>query len=95
MPLAALLFWELLSVSGFFRPQVLPSPIAVAVRWFAYLAPTEVYNPKADSWISWIFSGELLSDTLASLGRVVVGCIIGGGLALPLGLLMGPQACSR
>ena len=89
VPVAVLLFWELLSVSGIFRPQVLPSPVAVAVRWFAYLAPTEAYNPKTYSWISWALSGELLSDTLASLGRVVVGCLIGGGLALPLGLLMG------
>ena len=46
-------------------------------------------NPLTDSWLSWALSGELPLDAFASFQRVVVGFLIGAGLALPLGLLMG------
>jgi NitT/TauT family transport system permease protein len=71
------------------RPQILPSPFAVLVRWYAYLAPTDAFDPAASSRLVWLFSGELLTDAAATLRRVVLGFAIGGGLALPLGLAMG------
>ncbi len=40
-------------------------------------------------WIEYARSGELPRDAMSSLYRVVVGFLIGAGLALPLGLLMG------
>jgi NitT/TauT family transport system permease protein len=88
VPVAFLALWQLLSWSGVFRPEILPSPVAVVERWVAYLLPLEVRDPQTP-WLSWIFSGELLSDMFASLKRVVVGFVIGAGLALPLGLMMG------
>ncbi len=86
----AIAFWQALSASGAVNPQVLPSPLAVAQRWLAYVAPLQSYNPARDgSYIAWLFSGELIHDTVASLYRVLLGFLIGGGLGLPLGLLMG------
>ena len=47
------------------------------------------YDPATMSYAAWVFSGELIHDASASLYRVVVGFLIGAGLALPLGLAMG------
>lgn len=88
VPGIALGLWHWLSVSGVFRPEILPSPLAVVERWLAYLAPMEAYDPAA-SWPAWLLSGEMLADAYASLRRVAIGFGIGAGLALPLGLLMG------
>jgi NitT/TauT family transport system permease protein len=89
VPVLFIVLWQLLSTSGIFRPEILPSPVAVVERWFAYLLPLEEYDESWSSRFAWLFSGELLFDLLASLKRVVVGFAIGAGLALPLGLLMG------
>ena len=43
------------------------------------------------AWLAWLVSGELIVDALGSLYRVVVGFVIGAGLALPLGLVMGAR----
>jgi NitT/TauT family transport system permease protein len=40
-------------------------------------------------WLDYLKSGELPHDAASSLYRVVVGFLIGTGLALPLGLAMG------
>ena len=40
-------------------------------------------------WKEYLLSGELLSDAVASLLRVLGGFLLGAVLALPLGLLMG------
>jgi len=90
VPLLVVLLWEALARAGIFSPVVMPAPSAVAVKWWAYLLPTEAYDPAVhSSWLAWAISGELPIDTAGSLYRVVVGFLVGGILALPLGLLMG------
>ncbi len=89
LPAAVVALWQTVAVMGWVNPQVLPSPLAVAEKWIAYLLPLQPYEPAAGSWLHWAVSGELITDSLSSLYRVVVGFLIGGGLALPLGLAMG------
>lgn len=89
IPATAVAVWQLLSMQGYVNPLILPAPSAVLVRWYQYLAPMEPYDPAKMSYAAWVFSGELIHDAYASLYRVVVGFLIGGGLALPLGLAMG------
>jgi NitT/TauT family transport system permease protein len=84
--------WQILTASGIFDAKVLPSPVAVFVRWAQYLAPQEPYDPAEGSYIVWLFSGEMIQDIEASLYRVLVGFAIGAGLGLPLGLLMGANS---
>lgn len=59
------------------------------VKWWAYLCPPEPFDPAEHTWLAWVFSGEMIGDTISSLYRVVVGFAVGAGLALPLGLIMG------
>jgi NitT/TauT family transport system permease protein len=89
LPIAVILLWQGLSSLGWINVRMLPSPISVALRWWAYLAPLEAYDPATQTWIWWIFSGELLTDAVSSLYRVLVGFAVGAGLALPVGLAMG------
>lgn len=88
VPVLVLALWQLLSAYGVIRPQILPSPLAVVTRWFAYLAPMEAWQPGTN-WFVWLLSGEMLADAYASLRRVGTGFALGAGLALPLGVLMG------
>jgi NitT/TauT family transport system permease protein len=88
VPLLLLLLWEACSRAGFFSPVVLPAPSAVALKWWAYLLPAQP-REAGQGWLTWALSGELPHDAWSSLFRVVAGFLIGGGLALPLGLLMG------
>ncbi|HUL42361.1 MAG TPA: ABC transporter permease [Burkholderiales bacterium] len=87
IPIAVVALWQLLAVSGWINPQILPSPAQVAVKWWEYLRPTAPY--REGSYILWLVSGELPHDAVASLSRVVGGFLIGTLLALPFGLLMG------
>ncbi|AWK85732.1 ABC transporter permease [Azospirillum thermophilum] len=89
VPLLVIAFWQVLSSSGLINPTVLPSPLAVVVRWWQYLIPADPYDPAQMSWFAWALSGEMLHDAWSSLYRVVLGFAVGAGLALPLGLLMG------
>lgn len=89
VPCLVLGLWEWISASGIVNPLILPSPLAVAKKWFEYLSPYEPFDPAKSSYITWLVSGELLHDAYASLRRVVSGFLIGAGLALPLGLFMG------
>ncbi len=89
VPLAVLALWEGLSRGGIINPLILPSPVAVARRWWAYLSPLTPYDPAAGSYVPWLVSGELPHDAAASLYRVFVGFFLGGGLGLGFGLLMG------
>lgn len=91
VPAAFLLAWEAVSRLGWVTPLILPAPSAVAVRWWAYLAPPEAYQAGAGGRLAWLLSGELPHDALASLMRIAVGFGIGAGLALPLGLVMGAR----
>ena len=89
IPALLILLWQALAMVGWINPHVLPSPIAVVTKWAEYAGPLAAYDPAAGSRFAWLFSGELLHDTLGSMYRVVVGFAIGAGLALPLGLAMG------
>lgn len=89
VPVALLLFWQAICDFGFIDPRKLPSPVAVAVRWWSYMYPAEPFNAAKDFFPVWLFSGEFFLDAATSLYRVVVGFLIGAGLALPLGLMMG------
>lgn len=86
VPVALLALWQGLSMAGLINPSILPAPSAVVARWWSYLEPTAPYSAGLYAWLA---SSELLSDLLASLWRVVLGFVVGAGLALPLGLAMG------
>ncbi len=88
VPVLLLLLWEAGSRLGLFSPVLLPSPTAVAIKWWAYLMPGQAQE-VGQSTLNWLLSGELLHDAYSSLFRVIAGFLIGAGLALPLGLLMG------
>ena len=89
VPALVVVAWEALVRGGVFSAAILPAPSQVLVRWWHYLLPLEPFDPEKGSRLAWWFSGELPQDAFGSLYRVVVGFLIGGGLALPLGLLMG------
>jgi NitT/TauT family transport system permease protein len=91
VPLALLLVWELCARAGFVSPVVMPAPSAVAAKWWASLLPLQDFDPATQSRLAWLVSGEMLHDAVSSLYRVVVGFLVGAGLALPLGLLMGAR----
>jgi NitT/TauT family transport system permease protein len=88
VPVLLLILWETCSRAGLFSAVLLPSPTAVAIKWWAYLMPAQPQE-AGQSYLAWMFSGELPHDAYSSLFRVVTGFLIGAGLALPFGLLMG------
>ncbi|MDE1980841.1 MAG: ABC transporter permease [Betaproteobacteria bacterium] len=89
---AVLALWELVSLTGWVNPKVLPPPHAVAARWWEYLAPPQPYDPEAGSRLAWLLSGELVQDAAGSLYRVLAGFVVGTVLAVPTGLLMGTSS---
>jgi NitT/TauT family transport system permease protein len=89
VPVVVIALWQLASQLGWINPQILPSPLAVTEKWIEYALPLAPYDPNEGSRLAWAFSGELIHDTLGSMYRVVVGFVVGAGLALPIGLLMG------
>ncbi|UCV10497.1 ABC transporter permease [Dechloromonas denitrificans] len=88
VPIILLILWEAGSRFGLFSEVLLPSPTAVAIKWWAYLLPLQPQE-AGQSYLAWLVSGEMLHDAYSSLFRVVAGFVIGAALALPLGLLMG------
>jgi NitT/TauT family transport system permease protein len=90
VPVVLLLAWEGISRAGWVTPLILPSPTAVALRWWTYLAPAVPYQPET-SRLAWLVSGELPGDAATSLLRIAAGFALGAGLALPLGLVMGAR----
>ena len=89
VPLACLVLWELICRTGLVRAQLLPPASQVLKKGWETLAPAQPFDPTTSGYVRWLFSGELIADSLSSLSRVLVGFLIGAGLALPLGLLMG------
>lgn len=89
VPIVLIALWQTVSSLGWVNEHVLPSPWAVVTRWVAYLLPAKSFAETGGSWLAWIISGELILDATGSMYRVVVGFVIGAGLALPLGLAMG------
>ena len=94
VPILLLALWQAAVGLEFVDARKLPSPVAVATRWAAYIAPMTAFDPKTETWPLWALSGEFFTDAATSLYRVLVGFAIGGLLALPFGLAMGasPQA---
>ena len=64
-----------------------------AVCRLAHVSPAILPPPTrvAGKWWEYLVTGELPRDAAATLLRVAVGFLIGGGLALPLGLWMGAR----
>lgn len=89
VPVVVIAVWQAAAALGWASPHVLPSPLAVLHRWIEYLLPVEPYSPSSGSWLAWAVSGELIRDAIGSMYRVLVGFLVGAGLALPLGLTMG------
>ncbi len=89
VPIVLIAVWQTASSLGWVNEHVLPSPWAVVTRWVAYLLPPRSFAETGGSWLAWAISGELILDATGSMYRVVVGFVVGAGLALPLGLVMG------
>jgi NitT/TauT family transport system permease protein len=89
VPLLLLAAWQATASARLFSPHALPSPLAVAVRWWQYLAPPAPFDATQGGRVAWLFSGELIGDAVASLYRVLLGFFLGTSLAVPVGLLMG------
>ena len=89
IPVCLLVVWEILSRYQVFSPQALPAPSQVLLKWIEYARPQGQYDATRTSYIIWLFSGELPHDLWATFFRVLIGFLIGAGLALPLGLFMG------
>lgn len=90
VPIALICVWQAVCSAGLINPLKLPSPGAILGRWWQYAYPSEPFsNELGISYWQWMFSGELVRDTVGSLYRVALGFVIGGGLALPIGLAMG------
>ena len=89
VPVVVIALWQACAMFGWVNRQVLPSPLAVLAKLIEYALPLTPFDPAAGSRLAWLFSGELLNDTMGSMYRVVVGFLVGAGLALPLGLSMG------
>lgn len=89
VPVAVLAIWHTACTLAWVNPQALPSPLAVVKKWYEYALPLQSHAESGMPWLKWLFSGELVRDTIGSMTRVLLGFLIGAGLALPLGLLMG------
>jgi NitT/TauT family transport system permease protein len=89
VPVIVIAVWQVSALMGWVNPQILPSPLAVLHKWIEYLLPMEPYGASSGSWLAWAVSGELIRDAIGSMYRVLVGFVVGAGLALPLGLAMG------
>lgn len=70
-------------------PQILPPPTAVFSKFIESIKPQEAFDKAKTNYAQWLVSGELIHDSISSMGRVLVGFLIGGGLGLILGLAMG------
>jgi NitT/TauT family transport system permease protein len=86
VPIVLLVLWEIAGRTGIVSTLVLPPPSAVIHRLLEAVAPPEGGDHTP---LAWLVSGELQRDAFASMTRIVLGFLIGAGLALPLGLAMG------
>jgi NitT/TauT family transport system permease protein len=93
VPIVAIAIWQGVAGMGWVNENILPSPLQVWRKWVAYLLPLQDFatwhENNHGSWFAWAVSGELITDALGSLYRVIVGFLVGAGLALPVGLVMG------
>jgi NitT/TauT family transport system permease protein len=93
VPIVAIGLWQWVVMHGWVNEKILPTPREVAEKWVAYLLPLQTFEQFAKDtghgWWAWAMSGELIVDSMGSMYRVLVGFLVGAGLALPLGLAMG------
>jgi NitT/TauT family transport system permease protein len=92
VPAILMALWEAAARAGLVSAIVLPAPTAVAAKWWASLLPLQPYDAATQGYFAWLVSGEMVQDAMSTLYRVVVGFLVGAGLALPLGLAMGATA---
>ena len=94
VPVVAIAIWQWVAGMGWVNENILPSPLQVWRKWVAYLLPLQDFATWREAndgggKLAWMVSGELITDSLGSLYRVIVGFLVGAGLALPIGLSMG------
>ena len=93
VPVVAIAIWQWVASMGWVNENILPSPLQVWRKWVAYLLPLQDFQAwheaNGGGRLAWLVSGELITDALGSLYRVIVGFLVGAGLALPIGLSMG------
>ncbi|MCS0611835.1 ABC transporter permease [Massilia kyonggiensis] len=94
VPVVAIAIWQWVAGMGWVNENILPSPLQVWRKWVAYLLPLQDFTTWREAnggggKLAWLVSGELITDALGSLYRVIVGFLVGAGLALPIGLSMG------
>jgi NitT/TauT family transport system permease protein len=94
VPVVAIAIWQWVASMGWVNENILPSPLQVWRKWVAYLLPLQDFAAWREAnggggRFAWMVSGELITDALGSLYRVIVGFLVGAGLALPIGLSMG------
>ncbi|NIA56863.1 ABC transporter permease [Massilia sp. TW-1] len=93
VPVVAIAIWQWVAGMGWVNENILPSPLQVWRKWVAYLLPLQDFatwhETNHGNWFAWAVSGELITDAIGSLYRVIVGFLVGAGLALPVGLVMG------
>jgi NitT/TauT family transport system permease protein len=93
VPVVAIAVWQWVVSQGWVNDHILPSPLQVWNKWVAYLLPLQDYPTwhaaGGGGRLAWMVSGELITDAIGSLYRVIVGFLVGAALALPLGLAMG------
>ncbi len=70
VPVVILVLWQLLSQSGFIKPVILPSPLAILERLWTYLLPAQTFAKAPLFRLD--LSSELLSDLVASMRRVLL-----------------------
>ena len=72
-------------------------PVAVFLLTWEAISRAEVVSPRLfpppsvvwNALCEWIQSGELWLDVKASVGRVIFGFLLGGGLGIIIGMLTG------
>lgn len=76
-----------------YRSIVLPVVLLVLWQLWAMTLPAKTVAPSPGrvlaEFVSLVSSGDLPNATIQSLGRVVLGFLLGGALGITLGLLMG------
>jgi NitT/TauT family transport system permease protein len=78
--------WELASRTGLVSPLAMPSLSSVIAAWWDLLLPTTPDpNTSFLAHVQWIFSGDLVTNSLDSLWRLSAGL----GMAIAIGTLIG------
>src|SRR5512137_690656 len=71
VPVALLLAWEGVARAGLVTPLILPSPTAVALRWWAYLASGELLHDALTSLFRILVGFSIGAGLALPLGLVM------------------------